>query len=57
MDKHTFTCMDCGEKWEGAMENPAQFGTYDPCPHCLSVLGSFHDCCEDEQHAHRSGEE
>ena len=48
-EQHTFQCSQCGEKWQGGIESANQFGTYAPCPHCLSNHGSYHDCCQDLQ--------
>ena len=48
-NKHDLQCSDCGEIWQGFLATPHYYGTYDPCPHCLSVLGSYHMCCEKEQ--------
>ena len=48
-NQHDFVCSDCGEKWQGGIESENQNGTYCPCPHCLSVQGSFHVCCEKDK--------
>ena len=47
--KHRFQCCDCGSLWYMVMENENRYGTIDPCPECLSVLGSFHDCCQGKE--------
>ena len=47
--QHDFVCSDCGENWQGGIASDSENGTYAPCPHCLSVLGSFHVCCEEDK--------
>ena len=48
MNIHQVVCIECGNEWQCAIADDAN-GTTAPCPHCYSVMGSFHVCCDEDE--------